>query len=196
MLKELIKKFEQHTSLPIEVSDIAEVIIDAGIQDDIHFVPVDADTSIIRGAFVRFHYRPGVYAEPAFVAHISFNANESPEWQRVICCKEMIHLFDSELERTDTPDEVPEFLDKLLGPLSNDSYGVTDIMASKDRLALYQCLPLLLPKAALEIARSAVSNGEKTTEEIAEWAGMPLDLVTLMLDQQWDTLNGALEAMC
>ena len=194
MLKELIKKFEAQVELPVEVAEIADAIVDAGVQDEIHFVPVDADASSIRGAFARFRYQPGVYAEPVWVTHIPYNSNDSLEWQRVVCCKEMIHLFDSDLERTDTEEEVPEFLEKLLGLLSTEDYGVADIMASKDRLALYQCLPLLMPKAALKIAREAVAAGTASAEDVAAWAVMPIDLVRLMLHEHWENLNGALEA--
>ena len=64
---------------------------------------------------------------------------------------------------------------------------------AKDRLALYQCLPLLTPKAALEAAREAIEKGQATPEDIAKWAVMPQDLIDLMLHEHWDNLNGALE---
>jgi hypothetical protein len=87
-------------------------------------------------------------------------------------------------------------LDRLLGRMSTDDFGVVDLMAGKDKLALYYSLPLLLPKAALDIARADVSDGRKTAEDIALEAGMPLGLVRLMLNSEWDTLNGHLEATC
>lgn len=103
-----------------------------------------------------------------------------------------MHIFDSELEKTDTVDEIPDFIDKLLGPMSTDDLGLADFMAAKDKVALYQCLPLLLPKAALEVARNAVDSGSKTPADIADWAKIPERLVKFMLPKEWDTLNGAL----
>jgi hypothetical protein len=103
-----------------------------------------------------------------------------------------MHLFDRDIERTDKEDEVPSFLDKLLGPLSTDDFGLADLMAVKDKIATYQCLPLLMPKAALSIARRAVAEEKKTPQEVANWAKLPLPFVELMLDEQWETINGAL----
>ena len=192
MLKELIERFEQRTELPIEVEEIASAIVELNLQDHLFFFDVSADPSKIRGAFYQFRYRPGVYADPLLISLIPYNSNDSLDWQRVICCKEMMHIFDSDLERTDTKEEVPEFLDKLLGPLSTDDFGLADFMAAKDKIAVYQCLPLLLPRAALQAGRQAVSAGHLTAEEIAEKAVMPVNLVRLMLEEEWDRLNGIL----
>lgn len=192
MLAELIGKFKDRVELPIDVQEIAEAIAELGFQDEIRFFDVDADISKIHGLFYQFTHRPGVYADPELITLIPYNSNDSVEWQRVVCCKEMMHIFDSELEKTDTVDEIPDFIDKLLGPMSTDDLGLADFMAAKDKVALYQCLPLLLPKAALEVARNAVDSGSKTPADIADWAKIPERLVKFMLPKEWDTLNGAL----
>jgi len=192
MLAELIEKFADRVELPIDVQEVADAITDLGFQDEVRFYDVKADSSKIRGVFDQFTYRPGVYAEPVLVTLIPYNSNDPVEWQRVVCCKEMMHIFDSDLERTDTPDEIPDFLDKLLGPLSTDDFGLADFMAARDKVAMYQCLPLLMPKAALEVARSAVDSGQKSASEVAEWAKLPERLVRFMLLKEWDTINGAL----
>lgn len=192
MLRKLVEQFEDRTELPIEVSEISRAIIDLGCQDEIHFVAVDAEPAHIHGAFARFTYHRAAYGEPIWVTHIPYNARDSLEQQRVVCCKEMVHIFDTDLELTDTKEEVPDFLDKLLGPMTTDDFGLADFMAAKDKVALYQCLPLLFPKAALRIAREEVEAGRKTPEEVADWAKMPVNLVRLMLNKAWDTINGAL----
>ena|SRR6056297_1205564 len=192
MLAELIEKFADRVELPIDVQEVADAITDLGFQDEVRFYDVKADSSKIRGVFDQFTYRPGVYAEPVLVTLIPYNSNDPVEWQRVVCCKEMMHIFDSDLERTDTPDEIPDFLDKLLGPLSTDDFGLADFMAARDKVAMYQCLPFLMPKAALEVARSAVDSGQKSASEVAEWAKLPERLVRFMLLKEWDTINGAL----
>lgn len=192
MLKELIKRLEDRTELPIEVEEVVAILVELGCKDEIRFYDVAADPTKIHGAFDQFIYHPGVYADPQFVALIPYNSSDPTEWQRLVCCKEMMHLFDSELERTDSVDEVPSFLDKLLGPMSTEDFGLADFMAIKDKVATYQCLPLLMPRAALQAARQAVESGQKTPQEIADWAKIPLLFVNLMLAEHWETLNGAL----
>lgn len=196
MLKEVVKTLKARTDLPVEVSEIAAAIIAYGCTDTIHFKGVDGEsTSTIHGAFWRYMRQTGVYAESELVSLIPYNNGDTLPWQRVTCAKEMVHIFDSDLERTDEASEVVDLLDRLLGRMSTDDFGIVDLMASKDKLALYYCLPLLLPKAALDQARSEVDSGRMTAEEVAKIAMMPTGLVQLMLNIQWDTLNGQLEAI-
>lgn len=195
MIRDVIKKLETQDELPIEVSDITAEIIAGGCQDEIFLKGVEAETSEIHGAFWNFVHRPGVYADPRFVAIIPYNINDPLEWQRATCVKELMHLFDSVLEKTNTDDEVNGLIDRLLGRLSSDDVGLSDLMAGKDKLALYMGLPLLLPKAALLQAREACNAGTATIADIARDAVMPEELVELMLDEEWDTLNGKLETL-
>lgn len=195
MLQELIERFSEVTELPIEIYDIAKCITEMGVQDEIYFFPIETDTRKIRGACHRFTYQKSVYGDPNFVTHIVYSKNETARFQRVIAVKEMIHIFDDNLAITDTADEVSNLLDKLAGPLSSEDYGLADIQAAKDRLALYQSLPLLLPRAALDKARQEFSSGSKSPEDIAEWACMPVEFVKLMLSDVWVGINGAIEGI-
>lgn len=197
MLKKIIGNLKERTALPIQVEEIAQAIVAEGLQDTIYFKSIEGeDPAQIHGAFWRYTRRPNVYADPEFIALIPYNAADTIEWQRVTCCKEMVHLFDSDMERTDKADEVVALLDRLLGRMSTDDFSVADLMAGKDKLALYHCLPLLLPKAALLIARADIEAGRRTVEQVAKAAGMPIGLVRMMLNPEWDTLNGHLEAIC
>jgi hypothetical protein len=197
MLKNIIGSLKSRTKLPIQVSEVAEAVIAAGCTDIIYFKGVEGeDPTHIHGAFWRYTRRPGLYADPEFIALIPYNSNDTVEWQRVTCCKEMVHLFDSDLERTDKAEEVIELLDRLLGRMATDDFGVVDLMAHKDKLALYVSLPLLLPKAALEQARKDVASSIRSVEQVASEAGMPIGLVRFMLNPEWDTLNGHLEEIC
>lgn len=195
MLRNLIGHFSDVTELPVEVDEIAKRITDMGVQDEVYLFPTSTDTEKIRGACHQFTYHKFVYGVPQRVTHIVYSKNDAPEWQRVRAVKEMVHIFDSELAKTSTDDEVNHLLDKLVGPLSSEDYGLADLQAAMDRLALYQSLPLLMPRAALDEARQAVKKGSKTPDDIAEWSCMPVELVRLMLSDEWVSINGALDEL-
>ncbi len=195
MLRDLVDHFSHVTKLPVEVEEIVDRIKATSSQDEIYLFEDDTDPTKIWGAFHQFTYQRTAYGEPILVTHVSYSANVALEWQRVIAVKELVHIFDSKPAKTDTDDEVNQLLDKLMGPLSNEDYGFADLQAAKDRLALYQSLPLLLPHAALAEARQAVRNEEKSHKDVANWACMPVDLVGLMLRDEWDDLNSALDAI-
>lgn len=192
MLNKLVESFAGRVELPIEVDEIVDAIKDLGWQDEIYLFPVDSDPTRVRGAFRQFTYQKAVYGEPQLVTHIVYSKNVSLAWQRVISVKELVHIYDSVAAKTDTEEEVSQLLDRLVGPLSSEDYGLVDLQAAKDRLALYQALPLLLPKAALKIARE---NG-LAPELVAERACMPIELVSLILSDEWQDLNGVLYYDC
>ena len=81
-------------------------------------------------------------------------------------------------------------MDKLVDPLSSHDFSITDYQAATDRIALYQSLRLLMPKAALDEARKSVSSKSKAPKEIAEWACMPIGLVQLMPGDDRVDING------
>lgn len=188
-LQKLIAKFSTRTELPIEIPEVREEIIAMGIQDKIVFCPdAEMDKTKLKGAYMQFRVRPTMYGEYEDWSLIVFCANEGIPWQRMICAKEMIHILDDEAERTSTLDQLDGLLNRLLGSVSTEEFNIFDIMAAKDRLALYQAIPLLFPMAARDNAIQAVKSGRKTLHEIADDACLPVELVSLALTDNWPGL--------
>ena len=97
--------------------------------------------------------------------------------------------MDARVEKTKTPEEVEGLLEKLLGPLSTEDFGLADFMAAKDKFALYQCLPILFPEAARARAAEKLKAGEKTIEQIADWALLPVPLARLVMTDGWPAMR-------
>jgi len=190
-LIKLIEHFEQVEELPIEIDEIREVILDLGMQDVIKIAGKPADPAKIWGAFYQYTTHAGVYAQPDFHTLIVYNENLPVPWQRVVCCKELVHIFDRAEERTSSVDAVAALTTKLLGPMSSDDFGYDDIMALKDKTALYECLPLLMPQAARIKAKVAIEEGRHTVESIAEKASLPVPFVALILSDAWPSLSAS-----
>ena len=189
-LAKLIGAFESFTILPIEIPDVREQLVSFGFQDCIVFMEGDFDPSQLRGVFYQFTHRLGVYGETERCTLILYSAHLSPEWKRVVCCKELIHVLDGIAARTNTPDEVTALVEKLLGPLSNEDFGLADFQASKDKLALYQALAVLFP----DDARAEILQMEPRPShaEVAEWVCLPRQLVALVLSEAWPEMVQAL----
>jgi hypothetical protein len=189
MLLRVVEKFRDIEDLPIEIEDIREAILSLGFQDRIIFcADQEMVVSRLRGVFYQYRQRPVLYGEPEDVTLIVYASSEPLAWQRTICCKEMIHIFDDKVERTETLEELDGLIKRLLGPLSVDEVSIYDLMAAKDRLALYQAIPLLFPMAARNRALAEVKSGTKAVEQIAEEACLPLELVQLALSEDWPRL--------
>ncbi|MEE9388530.1 MAG: hypothetical protein V3U96_07955 [Paracoccaceae bacterium] len=195
MLRQLVKKFQGVVDLPIEIGEIRDAVVECGIQDQIVFSAEELETGTLRGVFYQYTRRAGVYADPEFHTLIVYPENEDPIWQRVICAKELIHVCDKQIVRTNTDQEVIELANKVVGPFETESTEITDLMAATDKLAQYLALNLLFPKAARDLARGRIEADKKTREEIADWVQIPVEHVFLMLSEEWDTMSEFLVAI-
>ncbi len=195
MFQKLLQHFSSRDKLPVEVTEISDFLVSAGCQDSIILHPENMEAGELRGTFYQYTTHPGVYASPEFVTLIVYPKNEDLSYQRVICGKEMIHLCDSKRARTNTPDEVDALIEKLLGPLSTEDYGLADLMASVDRLALYQALAILFPISARNVALEKMANGSATLESISQWSVLPEGLVSLILSEDWLEVHAVIEQM-
>ncbi|MFA5957025.1 hypothetical protein [Hyphomicrobium sp.] len=187
-LIKLIEHFAHIEELPIEIDEIRGAILDLGIQDGIKIAGRSADPAKVWGAFYQYTTHAAVYAQPDFHTLIVYNEKLPIPWQRVVCCKELVHIFDRAEERTSSVEAVAALTAKLLGPMSSDDFGYDDIMALKDKTALYECLPLLFPQAAREKARLAIEEGRHTIKSISESASLPVPFVDLILSDAWPSL--------
>lgn len=192
-LKNLVAAVEQIEQMPIEVEEMSEKLVAAGCQDEFIFHPSDESPDDLQGVFYKYITHEGAYAEPKFVTLIVFSRHLAPDWQRMVCCKELIHTCDSAVEKTDTPEEVEALLEKVLGPLSTEDFGLADIMAAKDKLAIYQALAILFPPRARDQAIELLGklpSGDlegrgDALELISRWAAIPRRLVEFACSDEW-----------
>ena len=116
MLRRLVERFQDRTELPIEIEEIRDVLIELGVQDKIIFSPEQLDTGILTGAYYQWCEHAAAYGEPILTTLIVFPANEDLAWQRAICAKELVHVCDKQIVKTQTPEMVEELAQKVVGP--------------------------------------------------------------------------------
>jgi hypothetical protein len=193
MLQKLIKRFSNVEQVPIEIEEIVNALIDFGIQDEIRLFPDDdMDTAALLGTYYQYTRRDTIYGDPILCSLIVYGGKLSSDWQRMICCKELVHILDHGSEKVVTAEALDGLTNRLLGLLSTEDVSIVDLMAAKDRLALYQAIPLLFPEAARVAALAAISRGEKTVKDVSEQVCLPESLVTLALTDGWPDIVRAL----
>lgn len=182
-LSRLVGAFDNFANLPIEIPDVRDELIKLGFQERIIFQEGDFNPAQLRGVFYQFTRRAVLYGEPERCSLILYSSHLSLEWKRMVCCKELIHVLDGAAARTNTADEVTALVDKLLGPLSNEDFGLADFQASTDKLALYQALAILFP----DDARTDIlaMNPRPSIADVAKWACLPSQLVEFVLSDDW-----------
>jgi hypothetical protein len=195
MLRRLVEKFQDRTELPIEIDEIRDALIDLGVQDKIVFSNEQLDTGKLRGAYYQWCEHTSPYGEPVLTTLIVYPTNVDTDWQRAICAKELVHVCDKQIVKTQTADMVEELADKLVGPFETSLGTQADLMAGVDKLAQYQALNLLFPLAARKIARARILSGERTYEQEAQWAGIPVEYARLVLLENWDHFSELLTSI-
>lgn len=191
MPKRLLEKLKAVESLPIEITELRDHIIEIGVQDRIIICIEDMDPRILRGMLYQYSHRPILYGEIEQVSLIVVSEHMSPEWKRLVCAKEMVHILDGPSEQTNTPEDVMGLIEKLLGPLSTEDVSHTDYMALVDRIALYKGLALLFPDRARDWALTELSAGRKEIGDIASVVKIPEEFVSDVLDEAWPDMMKA-----
>ena len=109
--------------------------------------------------YYQFTKRNGVYSDPLLCTLIVYSSKLSLDWQRLVCAKELIHVMDGKEEKTETAEELEGLIEKLIGPLSTEDFGLADLMAGKGKLAVYQALAVLFPDSARDDALKRIACG-------------------------------------
>ena len=169
------------TVLPIRVDDIKDAILDFGIQDRITFNEVEMDSDIVRGFLHRYTIHSAPYAEPTLCSDIYYAKNLDDDWARLVCVKELVHIFDSTRTIVKTGDDVVQLIEQLSMPFDIDTLPDTDIKSISDRIGMIVALALLLPRDARDLLRPKYEASEITDEEISLAARLPVRFVKIVM---------------
>lgn len=189
---ELILHFADGTNVPVDVNDVVKVLHDNGHQADIEFIGVDLDPDILQGKIKIFYVRNGVYADPIRTANIYYHRGHDPDWERFICCKELMHLLDPTAAETSTPEAIDELAEKIgLPPEMQDP--VSDGFATNvDRVAEFRAAAILLPMAVRDALMPAYQDDKITLADIARLADIPRKYVGLVMSSGWPQIHDIL----
>lgn len=192
--QDLIKHFSVQHSLPIDVNDVLNVLINQnGTDDNVKFIAVELDTAILRGWCKIWHERDAVYGQDVRrLANIYYVKDDPTEWQRFVCCKELMHLLDPEGAQTGTLEEIDELAARIGLPPELQNPMADGVQANTDRFAELRAAAVLLPLAAREILLPAFQEGRITIGDIAALADIPGKYAGLVMSSIWPAVHEAL----
>lgn len=188
-VKALIAEFASHRRLPVDVNDVLAKLRENGIDDDVEFIGVDFDTSIMQGKIKIYHARPRPYAEPVRYANIYYHRGHDSDWQRFICCKEMLHLVDPPGAQTKTPEEIAALEEKIGLPPEMQDPEQDGWATNVDRLAEFRAAAILLPWACRELLVAPLHRGDLSLDDIARMADIPRKYVGFVMSPYWETVH-------
>jgi len=194
---DVIRHFGASPAAPIDIEDdIIPFLRDGGIRDDLWFWPVELDDSKLRGKLV--HWEPWDYNDdwahdydrPRRVGDIYVSKSLEVPWQRVIACKELLHVLDPPTNRVAEAAEVERLVKRIVLPLGSEL--AADYKTLTDTMGLYEALAVLFPWRVRENLMSAYLAEKLTAQQIAEYVEIPLQYVYLVMSDIWPQVHGIL----
>lgn len=174
----LVAHFRDREEFPIKIDEITDWLVRHGYQDEISFYAADMDTKILRGIMTRHVSRPGVYADPKFIVEIKYPKSANKCWERMICCKELIHLFDTPTEKTHTAQQIANLTLNLTSPISPSLDFGPDFIV--EHMAVTKALLLLAPIEIVEEIRQQYESGSKKPYDVALFFRIPETFVPML----------------
>ena len=207
-LSKLIDFFSTFSLLPVEINDVRDQIVELGVQDRIIIRPVDIDPLELMGLYYQYKSKKAPY-ESELCSLVLYSSRLPRDWQRVVCCKEMIHIMDAAAFRTSTEDRLFGLVDRLtrdgsiidfmksLGSqfTSPSGFTRTDLEAFKDIAALFQAVAVLTPQEVVEELQPAYRQGLISAQTIATQAQIPIEIVPRIMADDWPEVRNMLSTL-
>lgn len=192
-IAELITQFSKKESLPVDVNDVLAVIREGGCDDDIEFIGVEFDTDVLQGQIKRFFGHAVPYGAPIPYVNIYYHKPHGDDWQRFICCKELLHLLDPPSAHTKTPGEIDALADRIGLPPEMQDPMSDGLATNVDRLAEFRAAAILLPFASREKLLTVMPE-KLSIDDIARMADIPRRYASFVMNPGWPKIHELLVA--
>lgn len=195
-IAKIIRHFEGIGKVPISLEDVLKQIKTVVLDEKVEIKGVDEPADVLRG----FHYRyyvpphPDSALMPERVAVAAYSLQQPLAWQRLVCCKELIHIFDREPICTSSREQVVRLGQKIAGGDKFEEVNGENIQSFFDELAKYQALAILFPFGLREEIIGLYQRHELSVERISEWVQLPPEMTRIVLSEGWLLLRESLLA--
>ncbi len=176
--------FATFTHLPIRLDDIRDQALEYGVVQEFQFIPVDIDPNILMGMHCLYE-ETRTDGNKHKVAQIFWSSSINDEAvRRLICCKEILHVFDDDKLTARSIEAVGTLIDQIVIPPSS---GISASVMS-DQIGMLHALMVLLPRDALQNLMPAVEAGRLSVEDVAKLADIPEPYARLALSPIWQDI--------
>lgn len=187
---DVIRHFSGFSGAPVDIEEhILPFLRDGGLKDELYVWEVDVDSSKLRGKLV--HWEPWDYNNdwvhdydrPRRVGDIYVSKELSVPFQRVVVCKELLHVLDPDENRVDATEEIERLVKRIVLPLGAEAS--LDHKTLTDVLGLYDALAVLFPWKVREALVSKYLDKTLSAQAIADYLELPVQYIHVVLSESW-----------
>ena len=108
--------FSCFTKLPVLIDTVRDQALEYGVVDKFRFVKTDTDPTVLLGTLQMFQ-EAGEDGKPETVARILYSRHiPDSATQRLVCCKEILHVFDGDAETARSLEAVDGLIESIVIP--------------------------------------------------------------------------------
>lgn len=170
--------------------DITPFILSNTAQDEIAFYELDLDPQKSLGHFKQSTIAGGAPYDSdsaIFLYEVRYAKALNLCWRRFVCCKEVLHIFDRESERSDTREK---FL-QLAKEMAVES-PTRSAMYSSEIEAMWKAMAILAPRRLRDKYKADYDSGTISDYELALNLRMPEFYIPQIMSSAFDVIIDSL----
>lgn len=187
----IARHFQGMGKVPVTIHDVLEQVRLMLPDEEIEVFGVNTDINELRGTHVRFKIPPpnGTALVSTKCSMVIYSKKLEPAWQRLVCCKELIHVLDADPVRTTSKEEVLHLVEKISSKMPINPNSPNSLIAFVDKIAEWQAVSILFPYGLWEQVYPEFKEGKVTVKQIAEWLEIPESYVHVTMTDLWKHMS-------
>lgn len=180
---DIFQHFACYTKLPVRINQVRDHVLEQSGVSQIVFHAAHLDPAHIQG-FLHFFMEGNEQ-----IAHVIYARDLAPEWRRIVCCKELIHILDDDESTAKSKNAVVALINQIAMPLFLQAALTRS--GFSDYIGELLALCILLPRDAQSLLKPKYDAGDISSDEIAALAQIPEPYVRLVMSDNWtEILDG------
>ncbi len=185
----IVRHFEGLGKVPVDIKDVLALVRSMVTTVEIRVRRVDVDLNKLKGNCYRYQIDDAAVLVPRQIAMIVYNKRLDPFDQRLVCCKELVHLVDPDPIMTSKKDQVVHLAENVIKKPKPAGVNIPlkDLQVFYDLLAKWHALAILFPFGLYEeLKPKAVTlDYDKLSKEVE----LPREYVEFMMTDEWAAMR-------
>lgn len=186
-IKQLADFFDKpNRQLFIDIKSIGQKIVTILNGHDIYYCPqvsIEGEKAPLYGMLEQ-RSRPVAYSSDSGISnYVHYRSTLPMPLQRLVVCKELIHILDPDCFLTKTPTDVTSLVIDVSGP--KDLRETESDQARHDRLAITMAVGILFPLSIREQFINAYKNKKISSAILAKKVGIPDRYIDRVMQDKW-----------
>ena len=186
----LVRAFEGVGRVPVDLEEVVSKVRSFVPDERVTVLGVDIDPSKLRGLCLTVKEDDGSQVMMRIKhSRVLFSTRMPLCEQRLVCCKELMHVLDPDPIRTSSHNEILPLAERMAHGHTFSLQGPDDVKAFMDAIAKWQALALLFPFGFYEEIYPKYKAGLIKLQQVADDLQIPASYAHVVLSDEWEWMR-------